>query len=804
MSYSSDLIALERLKKGTKYLILSPLLFGITMEILSAIKVTTIYLLSTTSLLVGVAIVLIFMVKGMLYLRSGFSLLSRVRSGKTGATLWLVALFLFFVCIALNFVLTFSPNIFEGYGLNVANLITLSLPLGIILAIIANILIGVGFYKVGKFYNSRTLKAGGILITTFIFTFIGFILTYLGLRKIVRRISAGMIVTQRRSSSLSLRLSPSNYPLFLFPLFTLSSYYFYKLGIVIASILYFILYLAFVILYFYSKKWVLPLIYNLFAALLPLYFTNELSLATNTTPTEYIIAYLFLALAGLGTGNALTNPNSSIKAFGAFATFMWVFLSALGLIFSCNQYLSFSIWFMSTLYFMTVIITKRLHPRYVLLYTTPQIIKPPVHFWIVGLPQGISLKITVNGKKYKITNYYKGAYYLTVKGNKDQYVWSVPERILIGNYIYTTYVSNGIAYAGDDVIIRYNLITPTPVQTTPQPAPSSVANIQLGSTVSRKLYTVKQSQWDPRTWIGKTLYNIYKISDVIGEGGYAYVLKGESDGKPVALKVLKLDNFNPSENFKELFEESSNLVSLSEKSPKIIKIYGIYIDKQVMEGILKGNIKLYETNPPMIAMEFMEGGTLKEILMDDMMYYSSKWEKTVYRAIRDVAEALNVIHSNGYVHMDVKPQNIFLTEKPQQPYDLDKVGFKLGDLGSAVKEGGKITQITVEYSPPEVYEQAVANSSIDIFALGMTMYVLLTRKNDRPDLNDMEEAFDCYQRSDMQCVYRKVIASKSKLASWDPNVPDEVKPLVKAMLSPDPSRRPKAIDVVNYLNRLIK
>lgn len=83
------------------------------------------------------------------------------------------------------------------------------------------------------------------------------------------------------------------------------------------------------------------------------------------------------------------------------------------------------------------------------------------------------------------------------------------------------------------------------------------------------------------------------------------------------------------------------------------------------------------------------------------------------------------------------------------------------------------------------------------------MYVVLTRKDNRPDLNEINEAFDCYVKNDVNCVKAKVSASKSKLSSWDPNVPDAVKPLIRSMLSPDPLKRPTAKEVVEYLNRII-
>jgi serine/threonine protein kinase len=487
----------------------------------------------------------------------------------------------------------------------------------------------------------------------------------------------------------------------------------------------------------------------------------------------------------------------------------------------------------------------------------------PVHFWIRGLPRGTPVVIVVNGTAYTTTS----GYLKVRQKGVNEYHWIAQDVVTANYEIYVPHVKSGVLSPGQGIMINYYPATQTQAPQPSQRnqyvtfivrglPPSEKATIivegiayttdsrlvvstegkwvaesvKVGNEVynpyphrgyarygdvitieyrkvsvtatakSRKLSPKKLSNWDPNVWVGRTLY-VYKIIDVVGEGGNGYVLKGEYNGKEVAVKVLKLDYGNASQYFKDLIKESSNLVAIS-SNPKVVRIYGVYVNEQVIEDILKGNLELYETHPPMIAMEFMKGGTLSDLLLDDSFFYSSKWEKTVYRAIRDVAEALNFIHSQGYVHMDVKPQNIFLTERPSQPYELDNVQFKLGDLGSAVRVNSSIVQLTPMYSPPEVY-QSVAKPTIDIFALGMTMYVLLTRKEDRPDLNEMEEAFDCYVKGDMNCVKLKVETAKAKLAKWTPNVPDAVRPLLTRMLSPDPLLRPTVKEVAEYLDRLI-
>ncbi|PVU75216.1 hypothetical protein DDW11_03710 [Sulfolobus sp. SCGC AB-777_G06] len=289
------------------------------------------------------------------------------------------------------------------------------------------------------------------------------------------------------------------------------------------------------------------------------------------------------------------------------------------------------------------------------------------------------------------------------------------------------------------------------------------------------------------------------MQNYLGEGGNGYVFEAKHKNKEVAIRILKLFKGNPDE---VLSLDAPELGILSEH-PNIVKIYDFNVDDIAIRiSINNGDIaELYLTNPPMIVMELMNG-ILEELLMDDNFYYSAYWKVAVYKAIKEISSALNYLHYNNYVHMDVKPSNIFLAKMPAGPQDLLNVKFKLGDLGSAVKINGKINQLTLEYSPPDVF-RGVANPSLDIFALGMTVYVLLNKKVDRPDLQEMNEAFNCYTKGNMNCVSLKVKEAENKLSNWQPNLPYEIRDFVMKMISINPLARPTAKEVHEYFSRLI-
>ncbi|BCU69821.1 serine/threonine-protein kinase [Stygiolobus caldivivus] len=363
--------------------------------------------------------------------------------------------------------------------------------------------------------------------------------------------------------------------------------------------------------------------------------------------------------------------------------------------------------------------------------------------------------------------------------------------VKVGQYVYYPNPGSGYANPGD-VITVYYVPSALPYQVQPPAQPPQTYTY----APSRPLGKVSITSFDPNALLNRRL-GVYKVKSIIGSGGFGYVYLGELGGDYYAIKVLKVDKGDPVAYFQGLFHEANNLVDLS-NHPNIVKIYAVNVDLNVIDRALSGDFSPYYADPPRIVMEYMGGGSLEKYLNNDMFFYSMNWEVAVRKAVRQVAEALAHIHGRGYVHSDVKPQNVFLTGEPKYPSELPSVDFKLGDLGSATRFGKDISQVTLEYSPPEVFTSK-ASPLMDVFALGMTLYVLLTRKVDRPDFQVMNEAFDCYVNKDVNCIKDKVEEAKRLLASWDPQVSEPYKSLIKAMVEPDPAKRPTALEVANRL-----
>ena len=124
---------------------------------------------------------------------------------------------------------------------------------------------------------------------------------------------------------------------------------------------------------------------------------------------------------------------------------------------------------------------------------------------------------------------------------------------------------------------------------------------------------------------------------------------------------------------------------------------------------------------PSVFSEWMDGGSLKDILQDGSLY--SGTEEEVQKRILDIAiqtaRGLQYSHEKGMIHQDVKPGNILLTKGG----DAKIADFGLAKAGSQLRDGSTAlsTGYTLAYCPKEQAEGAPAQAWMDVYAWALTV-----------------------------------------------------------------------------------
>jgi eukaryotic-like serine/threonine-protein kinase len=268
----------------------------------------------------------------------------------------------------------------------------------------------------------------------------------------------------------------------------------------------------------------------------------------------------------------------------------------------------------------------------------------------------------------------------------------------------------------------------------------------------------------------------YVIDGVLGQGGMGVVYSARHPviGKRAAIKILKLDISRSPIAVERFIQEARAVNQIGH--PHIVDIfaYGALPDGRAYH-----------------VMDLLVGESLRRRLKRGVLHPSE-----AASVIDEIAQALTAAHEHGFVHRDLKPDNVFLVAHEDRWPEVKLLDFGLAKLMpehgvSAFTTKTGVMLGTPEYMSPEQARGGGVDYRTDVYALGIVMFEILAGHRPFPPLGDS-----------LATLLQHAEEPPMSLADTVAGLPGEMVQLVDAMLAKTPEARPSLAAVRTVIKRL--
>jgi len=253
----------------------------------------------------------------------------------------------------------------------------------------------------------------------------------------------------------------------------------------------------------------------------------------------------------------------------------------------------------------------------------------------------------------------------------------------------------------------------------------------------------------------------YEVLELIGTGHFAKVRKGrhKRSGELVAVKIIT----KPAPHKMKMLKAEVDIMTKL-NHPNVVRLHKV-VDTET---------KLY------LVMELLTGGEL----FDRIVAKGHYTEGDAQTLTRTIVKTMHYLHSQGVAHRDLKPENILLATPAED------AAIKITDFGLSrlIDEATLMTTAcgTPGYVAPEVITHEAYSTQIDMWSVGVIVYILLC-------------GFPPFYGENDAQMFRKIRTANYKFLSpyWD-NISADAKDFVAKLLMVDPNRRMTAQEALKH------
>jgi len=361
-------------------------------------------------------------------------------------------------------------------------------------------------------------------------------------------------------------------------------------------------------------------------------------------------------------------------------------------------------------------------------------------------------KITYENYIYKVSTTNKLKKYYLVLINKDIYYYKNEDKkevVGMHNLSGCFVKDNGTKILNDKTYYSFTLVFP-----------SKERSFYCNSKEIYENFTQKLKE----AFGYLNFFDYYEMLDDLGEGIFGSVKLGveKKTKERVAIKIIKKKKAKQSDI--ELVRTEIDVMKLCHH-PNVVHLLDHFENAEYI----------------FIVMEYIRGGRLTDYMKEKKFNFT---EKRAAELIYEIAVGVKYLHKYGIIHRDLKPDNIMLTEAN------DKGHIKIMDFGLSKILGKKEKTSdgfgTLTFVSPEVLIRKPYNKEIDIWSIGVILYLMLS--GDLP----FDDEEDDEQKIAKSIVFNEVEFPQKKFG----NKSKEVIDLIKRCLTKEPKDRIKVDEII--------